>query len=146
MGATVTTSMIDPSDPTSVIVTFSSPLTNLTDYNVTSTVDDAEGNTANTSISFTVAITETAAPFDMLVNEIMADPSPVVGLPDAEFVEIYNRSNKALDLADYELSSGSTPQQMPSYMLLPNEYVVVCDDSNLAAFTGIGIFQCCSRF
>lgn len=139
-GATVASAMIDPTNPSAVIVTLAAPLSNLTDYTATSTVSDAAGNAANNSSAmFTYAVGESAAPYDVLINEIMADPSPVVGLPDAEFVELFNRSTKVVDLNDYTLESGNTPQQMPEYLLLPEEYVIVCDDSNIALFNSAGI-------
>src|SRR5690606_25258437 len=44
---------------------------------------------------------------DVIVTEIFADPSPVVGLPAVEFVELYNRSDKTLKLSGWTLSDGS---------------------------------------
>jgi hypothetical protein len=139
-GAIITSTLIDPANPSAVIITMSAPLMNLTDYTATSTVSDAAGNAANNiTFAFTYAVGEAAEPYDVLINEIMADPSPVVGLPDAEFVELFNRSTKVIDLNDYKLASGSTPQLMPEYLLLPGEYVIVCDDSNIADFNSLGI-------
>ncbi len=140
-GISIATAALDPSNPSAVILDLSTPLTNLSSYDVTSTVSDISGNASTgTTQSFTYAVGEAAIPFDILINEFMADPSPVVGLPDAEFVELYNRTtSKVFDLADYELSSGSTPQAMPEYLLLPGEYVVITDDSNLSLFTAQGI-------
>ncbi len=137
-GITIASAMLDSNDPTVVILTLSTPLTSMNTYTVSSDVADISGNDASgTSQNFTFVLIEQAVANDMVINEIMADPTPVQSLPDAEWVEIYNRSNKVFDLADYELSSGSTPQQMPSYILMPNEYVVVTDDGNIGLFTGI---------
>jgi hypothetical protein len=131
---------LDPSDASIVIVDLANPMTNLTEYTLSAVVSDIAGNTTATlSETFLFAQGEPAEPFDVMINEIMADPTPVVGLPDAEFVELYNRSDKVIDLENYELSSGSTPQALPAYLLLPGEYVVVCDDSNIDFFTNLGI-------
>ncbi len=126
----------------SVIITPSSPLTSNTQYTVTVTgLDDCSGlgsinPNANTA-SFIV--TEPAEPFDLMINEIMADPSPPVILPEAEYIEIYNRSSKAINLENYTVSSGSTPQLLPAYILLPGEYVVVCDDGDVVDFQNLAI-------
>ncbi|MGK0389537.1 MAG: hypothetical protein ACI94Y_002278, partial [Maribacter sp.] len=104
-GVTIASTMIDPANPSAVIITMSVPLINLIDYTAISTVSDAAGNAAdNTTFAFTYAVGELAEPYDVLINEIMADPSPVLGLPDAEFVELFNRSNKVIDLNDYQIT------------------------------------------
>lgn len=130
-GATIASTMIDPSDPTMVIITFTNPLVNLTDYTITSTVSDANGNASpGTSVIFTFIMAEVAEPYDMLVNEMMIDEHPSIGLPLEEYIEIYNRSDKVFELSDYELSSGGEPEPMPSYSLLPGEYVAICSDAS----------------
>jgi ABC-type amino acid transport substrate-binding protein len=67
-------------------------------------VKDLAGNTinANSTTTFTYATPSSAVPFDVVINEFMADPDPVNGLPDVEYVEIYNRSNKTIDLKRLE--------------------------------------------
>ena len=59
-------------------------------------IKDVLGNTAALQeADFLSVFAESAAAFDILINEIMADPSPSVGLPAvAEWIELYNRSGK----------------------------------------------------
>jgi hypothetical protein len=46
---------------------------------------------------------------DVIITEIFADPTPRVNLPEAEFVELYNRSENPVDIAGWEYSdAGAT--------------------------------------
>ncbi len=140
-GLSIASVMLDPNDPNSVIITLSSPMTDMATYTVGSTVSDLAGNMASGVVTqnFQYIMPFMASPYDLIITEIMADPTPIIGLPDAEYVEIYNRSGNAIDLENYQFSSGTTPQLLPQYLLLPGEYVVVCDDSDVAAFQALGI-------
>ncbi|MCU0345535.1 MAG: lamin tail domain-containing protein [Saprospiraceae bacterium] len=131
---------LDGVDKTLVHLSLASPLQNLTTYTLTiSNLADFEGNIAqaqNTSFDY-LEVAE-AVEFDILINEIMADPTPKVTLPNVEFVELYNRSDKVLDLAGFRFSSGGTPQVFPSYQMLPGSYLIVCDDANVDSLSAYG--------
>ena len=49
---------------------------------------------------------EEAGAYSLVISEIMADPRPTVGLPDAEYLEIYNRGTSPVSLAGYRLLFG----------------------------------------
>lgn len=104
-----------------------------------SNIRDLAGNTMDTEArSFFYLQIDTAEMFDMLVTEIMADPTPVIGLPDAEYLEIFNPSTKIFDLSDHKIKIGTSERILPDSILLPGQYVIVTDDSNVNALSGFG--------
>jgi hypothetical protein len=72
---------------------------------------------------------------DVVINEIMADPDPPVGLPNAEYVELFNPSEKSLHLGGWVLAGASTTP-LPDYVLDPGGYVLLCSEAHMAFFTG----------
>ena len=131
---------LDATDPALVHLSLANNLVSLTDYVLTiQNIADTTGNVANTQTAFFSFVEiQNPAPFDILINEIMADPTPAVALPDVEFVELFNRTNKTLDLEGFGFSSGNTPQLFPSYLMLPNSYLIVCDDEDTDSLTLYG--------
>ena len=101
-------------------------------------VSDCSGNVlANTTTQFAQGIAP--QPFELTITEIYADFNPSNGLPNAEYVEVYNNSNKVLDLSNYRLndaSSSSSP--FGAITLAPNEYAIICSDVNKSLFQGMG--------
>lgn len=79
-----------------------------------------------------------AKTFDVLINEIMADPSPTVNLPDAEYVELYNRSALPVELQNWTLMLNSSLKTLPKYTLPAGGYVILCDDSTKRLFEPYG--------
>ncbi len=72
---------------------------------------------------------------DVVINELMPDPNPVVAtLPDAEFVELYNRSAQPFQLENWTLND----KVLPEYLLLPNEYVLLSATAHATAFAAYG--------
>ena len=77
-----------------------------------------------------VLISQSAEPYDIMISELMIDPNPVVGLPNFEWIELYNRTNQSINLEDFLYSSGSTRYKLPAYDLAAGAYVMICDDSD----------------
>ncbi len=126
--------------PDIVTLTLAFNMVDQNSYTVTvSALTDCSGNiigTANVD-SFVYYEVLPAAYHDIIITEIMADPSPVVGLPDAEYIELHNRSNKTIDLANYTLFE-STNHTLPAQIMLPGSYVILCAASDQALFSSIG--------
>lgn len=73
----------------------------------------------------------------LVISEIMADPSPTVGLPEAEYVELYNPTNNPISLSGWVLFDGSI-RQLPSKILPPSSYIIVCANADTLALSGLG--------
>jgi hypothetical protein len=117
-------------------------LTNGQNYTITiSSIEDVFGNTAtNLSGNFTYLVGETAVKGDLLISEMMVDPSPMIGLPELEFIEIYNKSNKYIDLSGWKLGDQSGDGTISSGFINPGQYKVLCATANIPSFPGsIGV-------
>jgi hypothetical protein len=129
--------VLDGTDPSLVHLTFAIPFINGTTYDLTmNNVEDVAGNSilSPTVESFLYFIADVPVANDVIITEIMADPSPVVGLPEVEFIEIYNRSNKYFDISNWTISDASSNASIGSYILVPGAYVIICGLGNESLF------------
>ncbi|WP_300665703.1 lamin tail domain-containing protein [Fluviicola sp.] len=128
----------DASNNALLHLTLSNSLTNGQNYQVTvSAIEDVFGNAAsNLTASFTYLVGETAVKGDLIISEIMVDPSPVIGLPELEFVEIHNKSNKYINLAGWKLGDQSGDGTIISGFINPGEYKILCATANVPEFPG----------
>lgn len=63
--------------------------------------------------------------FDVLITEIMADPSPPIELPDYEYIELYNASPYSADLTGWKIETGSTSYDLSGYRLDSGTYLLL---------------------
>lgn len=126
-----TTATIDIQDPTSVLLELATALGNLTTYTLqVVNISDVNGNAlGSASADFQYFNVEPALPGEVVITEIMADPTPTVGLPDAEYLELYNRSNKVIQLEGWTLVVGTSTRTLPATFLLPGAYLTLCGES-----------------
>jgi len=78
---------------------------------------------------------------EIVINEIMADPSPSNGLPEIEYVELYNNSTHSISLDNWQWVNSTSIKPIPFGSIDSNGYVILCDLSAVFNFTGnvIGI-------
>jgi hypothetical protein len=77
--------------------------------------------------------------YDLVISEIMADPSPQVGLPNANWLEIKNTSNFPINLQGFRLGrGGSLSGLLPSAVLLPDSQLMVTSTSQQATMAAFG--------
>jgi hypothetical protein len=102
-------------------------------------IKDLAGNSIVTdSKEFTYIEIGQALTNELLITEIMADPSPTIGLPDAEYIEVLNHSSKVFELSDYQLVTGASAKVLPAGLIFPGEYVIICDADNSGLYSGFG--------
>ena len=126
------------SDQRTVDLNISPYLTNGITYSMqVSGVMDLAGNAvvpANVNILFFQPVASKVK--DVIFTEIFPDPSPKIGLPGAEFVEILNRTANPFNLGGWKLSDGSSIGTFPSQIILPGEYWIVTAAASINLFSG----------
>lgn len=91
------------------------------------------------SMTISIADAQVAERFDIVITEILADPTPSAGLPNAEFIEIRNRSSSSFSLAGWRIGdAGTTVKIASSYTLGPDSIVILCSNSQVNNFSPFG--------
>ncbi|GAB4277106.1 MAG: hypothetical protein Kow0068_00040 [Marinilabiliales bacterium] len=129
--------LIDQTTGSLIHLYFSNPLVSGTNYNLTITnISDFDNNVmADTTISFFYYI---ISKYDIVINEIMADPNPPVYLPDYEYVELYNTTPYNLTLSNWKITVGSSTKTIPNITIYANDYLILCDDAAINDFSTYG--------
>ncbi len=132
----ISSATIDGSSPSLVHLLLSAAISNGTTYTLsTNNITDISMNVSgNQSTQFTFIVGELPVKGDIIINEFMCDQSPVVGLPEVEYIEIYNKSNKYFDLTGWKIGDASADGTLQSGWLYPGEYKILCSNSNADTF------------
>jgi len=99
------------------------------------TVRDCVQNPVACNQLYRFALPSVPQPFDVVINEVLFNAK---NSTRAEFVELYNRSQKVIDLATLRIGSGgadlpdrSAITVSSGFLLFPNEYVALCKHKNI---------------
>ena len=119
---------VDAMEPFRVSLDLAQPLSNGTDYILTvENIKDEIGIVLlQQTIPFNFLIGVDIEPQDLIINEILFNP--ITG--GSDYVEIYNRSDKFLDISDLFISntqrtSGRDKDIETAYIMQPREYIVL---------------------
>jgi hypothetical protein len=97
---------------------------------ITGTMNDCAGNSCDTSGSIRFAIPDSTTSRDVVINEVLSNPAS----GGSRFVELYNRSEKIIDLQTLILANRDTaaglienavPVTSAGYLLFPGDYVAM---------------------
>ncbi|NJN24498.1 MAG: hypothetical protein HC819_00105 [Cyclobacteriaceae bacterium] len=91
-----------------------------------------------TDISFTYFASYLVDFNDLLITEIMADPSPGIDLPEYEYLEIFNPGTESYSVSNMLLVVGKDTAMMADFSILPGEYLIVCQSSAVDHFADFG--------
>jgi len=132
------TAVRDATNIALVKLTFANNFPNGTTCTLTANgVQDLAGNAiANGTGTFSFYIPQR---YDVVIDEILADPTPVIALPNAEFIELKNTSGRTLNLQGWRISSATaTSSGFPSYILPADSFLVITSTANAALFNSFG--------
>src|SRR6267378_5481908 len=88
---------------------------------------------------FNCAYGQSSSRYSIIIDEILADPTPVIGLPNTEFIELKNVSGVAIDLFHWKITDGSSTATIPNnYILQPDSFLVICPTSAAISFSSFG--------
>jgi hypothetical protein len=80
-----------------------------------------------------------AGRFDVLITELFPDPSPAIGLPENEFIELKNVAARTINLRGWKLSDGTSAATINvNVELPPDSIVIICPNAAVASFTPFG--------
>lgn len=128
-----------------VHLSFSMPFTEGVLYNLNvSNIADLTGNIMlPATVPFSWYYTQT---YDVLINEIMADPDPPVGLPNYEYLELYNRTPVPINLKNWELQIGTTIKTFPDVTIQAGGFLILAADAAGPSLAPYGPFTGFSTF
>lgn len=107
-------------------------------------VEDYSGNTMhNQTASFSYY---TASVADVVINEVMADPGPPVGLPEYEYIELANNTEFEISLKGWSLSIGNSKKIFDNVTMKPGGYLILGKESAEAEMSTFGDFYGFSGF
>jgi hypothetical protein len=129
--------VIDGVNPSIVHLTTTTPLINGTMYNlIANNISDVSSNlNPSTFTTFQYLVADSVLTGDVIINEFFPDPTPLIGLPEVEFVEVYNKSNKIFNLTGWKIGDASSDGTITEGWLLPGEYKVLTATASIPLFT-----------
>lgn len=114
----------------------STPLLRNKIYTVTtSAVTDCAGNEIGSQNTTRAGLTSVADSFDIVINEILFNPSP----SGVDYVEIYNRSTNIIDLKQLYIANRNSTGvissikqlSLESILIFPGDFVVITEDPSV---------------
>lgn len=125
------------SDGESIIISFQNAFISTNSYSLTiKNMKDLANNTMpDSSINF---LFYKPSIDDIVINEMMPDPTPSKGLPDAEFIELYNRTNYPIDISNWKIFDLTGFALLPNYIIQPKEYLIITNPANESLFKSYG--------
>lgn len=76
--------------------------------------------------------------YNVVIDEIFADPSPQIGLPNQKFIELKNTAAFPVNLNNWQLRSGGTVSVLPPVELLPDSFLILTTSGGFNNYNAYG--------
>ena len=121
-------------------LTFASPMVSGAYSLTVSNVMDAKGNviSANNKVDFFYIKPYLAKVGDVVINEIFADQTPQIGLPSAEFIELWNTTDEYILLTGWKYKDLSSTYTFTADTLKPKQYLILAANADVNLFNEFG--------
>ncbi|MEE4213601.1 MAG: lamin tail domain-containing protein [Bacteroidales bacterium] len=128
-------------DGNSCLLKYNPRLENKTSYDLhLSGICDISGNCCDTVISnIVLALPELK---DIIISEIMFDPEPPAGLPQAEYIELYNNTDFDFNTGGMSMDIGGIEYSLPECQFSAGEYVLFTCPGDAGLFSSYGKVLC----
>jgi len=102
-------------------------------------IEDLFGNSLdNFVMSFTYQAPYIIAFGDIIITEIMADPTPGVDLPEYEYLEIHHPHNEIFNLSNIRFIVGNDTTNVPDLIIEPKEFIILSQYIAVEQFESFG--------
>ncbi|MCO5286053.1 MAG: lamin tail domain-containing protein [Chitinophagaceae bacterium] len=127
----------DAIDGSVVLLTFSGNFTpNQKNTMIVTGVSDIFGNTiTDVIVDFYYY---KASRYEVVINEVFADPQPQIGLPTQKFLELRNNATFPVNLKDWQLRDGSNTAILPAIDLKSDSFLIITTSTGLSAYQNYG--------
>tara|TARA_B100001250_G_scaffold208643_1_gene179091 strand:- start:10328 stop:12625 length:2298 start_codon:yes stop_codon:yes gene_type:complete len=71
---------------------------------------------------------------DVIINEIFVDPSPSIGLPEHEYIELYNTTNSSINLSGWTITIGTTEKTFPNSVIEADSFLILIKEDVVDSF------------
>jgi hypothetical protein len=137
-GGTPVSAVRDAADPGLVRLTFAAVFPGTSLSLSVSGIEDLYSNRMPAPITASFIYTPPIGFNQLLITEIMANETPVVSLPAAEYVELHNPTSASLNLQGLRLSDGSRTAVLPEAVLEPGGFLILTSRDRAALFGTFG--------
>lgn len=77
--------------------------------------------------------------YDVVITEIMSDPTPQIGLPNFEWIEIRNTTSSPINLQNWRVGdAGGVSGVLPNFLLQPDSIAIICGTTAAATMQQYG--------
>lgn len=84
--------------------------------------------------------------YEVVMDEVFADPSPQVRLPSQKFIELRNNAAFPVNIKNWKLSDGNNISLLPDTDILPDSFLIITTPGGLDAYKAFGQTIAVSNF